>query len=1080
MERPLLEIINALLCSDTEKIRLGTNALNKAHQNPLTLISLCNIVVSPMEIPIRQFAAVLINRRLNRLRHWQMVSPENQETIKKVLLQALVNEKEKQVKTAIAQVIGSLVRHEADKKDAWLNDLLAYIFARCSSSDPKESETGSSTFATLADAAPDQFAANIDYICTMFVNALMAAEANNDLATATVCNMLRGINCLLPFVCGNHTAEQTIGKVTHLVLKSMHAQAQKGMVQEFLTSFDYIDCLMEYTPKLVTNVRPLVEFCLELAGSSQIEDPIRIQAISMVGRFSKCKKKTITKQKLVEPILNTIFEMLCRPPRGDEEDEEYISCEEGSTTMNAASQTLDVLALQLSPEKVIPPLLQILEPALQNPDPVRRRSAYICMSVIVEGCSEAIRNKYMEVMLNIIKAGIHDQELIVRNASFFCLGQFSEHLQPELSKFSPKIMPVFFEYLGKLVADLQMGLPEPKYLQRMFYALETFVENLEEKVVSYLPILMERLFELLSINISAKCRELVLSCISSSAASAKQGYVPYFSRTITFLQGFMQVEVPENLEVVRTQAIDTLASLARSVGRETFLPLANDTMTYCLRLLNDGPDDPDLRRCVYNLMGALSIVAKEDMASVFPSIFDRMIESVISTQDMLPVLQVAEEVDPAIEINLEEESDESDTEMDGFQVENDYLVEKEEAILTLKEFAAESGSAFAPYLQSSFENVYKMLDHPQDTIRRACIEALAEFVKALHKMGDTENVLRTSAIIVPKLTAMARDDDDQGVVISVLDALGTLFEEVKEPVLCGIDNAELVYHVIKDLFANKMSCQFNEHSSIASGGGDEEDLEDSEFDEAVFENTGNLLPLMGYALPRKTFTLYFGRLYPIFIQKMTKKASSCELRGFLFGALADCFQHLGHDAAAFFDDLCPVFIRSVQDRLPRTRQNVYYGLGELVYYSDEKSFPMYPEILHALSEAIARERDAAALDNICGAVARLIITNVAAMPLEQVLPVWMTHLPLRDDMDECDTIQKAFQVLYMSARNIIEPYLEQMLAVSIHMLYKDHLSRSECTRNCVTFIKDIKINFPDRFQKVSSSSEEVFQFLQTL
>lgn len=132
----------------------------------------------------------------------------------------------------------------------------------------------------------------------------------------------------------------------------------------------------------------------------------------------------------------------------------------------------------MSPEKLIPPLLQILEEALQNPDPVRRRAAFLAMAVIAEGCSEAITHKYLEPMLNIIKGGISDQEPLVRNAAFFALGQFSEHLQPEISKYAPQILPVLYDYLGQLVNELKVSLIFLPILQlsaiRNLYLWSTF------------------------------------------------------------------------------------------------------------------------------------------------------------------------------------------------------------------------------------------------------------------------------------------------------------------------------------------------------------------------------------------------------------------------------------------------------------------------------------------------------------------------------------------------------------------------------------------------------------------------------
>ncbi|XP_017087549.2 importin-4 isoform X2 [Drosophila bipectinata] len=1079
METALVEIICGLLCSDNDKIRQSTAALSKAYENPEAILGFCNIVVSPMETQIRQFAAVLLNKRLGKLRHWQALNADQQNTMKQIALQALIAEKEKGVKNAIAQLIGSIVRHEAEKKDSWLSELLKFIFDRCVSADPKESEMGSSTFATLTDSAPDQFVPHMDTICMIFANVLVSAENNGDLTTPTVCNMLAGITYLMPFIAGHSAAEHTVAKVLPQILKSLHAFAYKGVAQEFQAAFDILDCMIEYSPKLLTNIKPILDFSMEISANTQLDDSIRVQVISFLGRLVKQKKKVVTKQKLLEPVLSVVFNVMCCSPTGDD-DEDYFSNDGGDNPITAASQALDIMALSLSPEKLIPPLLHILETALQSPDPIRRRAAFLAMAVIAEGCSDSITSKYLEAMLNIIKGGIADQSPFVRNSAFFCLGQFAEHMQPEISKYSPQILPVLFEYLGQLVNDLKNGLPQSKYTDRMFYALEAFVENLEDKIKPDLPILMERLFPAMDAQNPPRIRELALSAVGATATAAKVDFMPYFPRTIAVLQNYMLLQIPEGLEQVRIEAMDALAALARVVGKENFLPLANDSMGFCLSILENGTEDPELRRAAYNLMAALSIVAKEDMAAVFPKIMDRIVESVISSEDVLPRIGSADDVDPNIEINLEDESDgeDDDSELEGFQVENDYLMEKEEAILALKEFAANTGAAFAPYLQSAFENVYKIVDHPSDGIRHAAVEALTQFVKALHKIGDTDGVSRACLIVVPKFAQILRNDEESSVVIVVLEALGDLFKEVKKPAVPTAEIAEIICLCIKDLLTNKMACQFSE--SGCAGGGDEEDDDESEIDDAIIENSANLLPLFGHALESKDFSAYFGRLYSFFVQRMSKKNSDTSMRSFLFGTLADCFQSLGIWSVSYFDTMCPIFLKGASDSDPRTRQNSFYGLGELVLHAQQKSFDSYPTILQALSDAIAKEKDPPALDNICGAVARLIITNTDAVPLAHVLPVFMSNLPLREDVEENDTLQKAFRVLYIKARPAIEPYLEQMLAITIQMLYKKQLPDSEATENVIGFIKEIGQSYPEQFSRVSNSTSEVFQFVQSL
>lgn len=133
-----------------------------------------------------------------------------------------------------------------------------------------------------------------------------------------------------------------------------------------------------------------------------------------------------------------------------------------------------------------------------------------------------------------------------------------------------------------------------KHVDRMFYALETYCENLDDALVPHLPVLMERLFETIRPENTAHLRELSMSCIASAAKAAKSQMLPYFQQIIEVLKVYLVRSDNEDIVEVRPQAIDTLAALARTIGKEHFLPLANDTMTFALTLLHDA-SEPELR-----------------------------------------------------------------------------------------------------------------------------------------------------------------------------------------------------------------------------------------------------------------------------------------------------------------------------------------------------------------------------------------------------------------------------------------------------------------------------------------------------
>lgn len=634
-------------------------------------------MVTSKETQIRQYAAVLLRKRFGKLRNWQLVPPEQQAIIKQGMLAAIVNEQEKAVRNAIAQFVGVLVKHEFTKKDPWMNDVLKFIFDHCCSADAQQSELGSSVFAVLTDIAPDQFLPHMESICEMFSAALVATDASGNMVTPVIFNIMEGMGHLVPFILGHNGAELCYQKSIPYVVKALQGFAVQ-QPEKFVKAFDILENMADYTPKLLTsNLKLLVDFCLEVAHNSQLDDAARIRAVSYIGWLVRLKKKAILNQKMIEPIVQVVFNLMASAcdEEDDEDDdhEEYFTGSDESSPRTTATQTMDLLALHVPPEKLLPPLLSLIEPALKGSDPLQKRAAYLSMAVIAEGCGETICAKYLRLLLDCIKVGIIDPNTIIRNAALFALGQFSEHLQPDITKFASEILPILFEFLHQLCAQIRNGGEEPKHIDRMFYALETYCENLEDEIVPHLPVLMERLFEALSPSNSVHLRELALSAVSSTAQAAKQNMLPYFEQIIKGLQAYLVRTDNEDICTLRPQAIDTLAAIARTVGAENFMPLTNDTMTFALSFLEDA-SDPELRSSLYNLLAALAEVVHAEMAPVLPKIVERMLDTVKSSEEVIPEFKDADGVNVftgnGIEAAAGAHGDENNDEGDDIDIEN--------------------------------------------------------------------------------------------------------------------------------------------------------------------------------------------------------------------------------------------------------------------------------------------------------------------------------------------------------------------------------------------------------------------------
>lgn len=111
--------------------------------------------------------------------------------MKQGMLNALVNEKEKPVRSAIAQFVGTMIKHDSHTTNGiYTKQVLEFVFKHCASGNVAEREAGTAIFATLTATAPDQFIPHIDSICELITSALLTVEQSENMATPVISNVL--------------------------------------------------------------------------------------------------------------------------------------------------------------------------------------------------------------------------------------------------------------------------------------------------------------------------------------------------------------------------------------------------------------------------------------------------------------------------------------------------------------------------------------------------------------------------------------------------------------------------------------------------------------------------------------------------------------------------------------------------------------------------------------------------------------------------------------------------------------------------------------------------------------------------
>jgi len=802
-----------------------------------------------------------------------------------------------------------------------------------------------------------------------------------------------------------------------LVLQKIEALAAVDQ-DKALTAIDIFDELIESEVTIVVpHIKPMVELCIRLSQNENLDDSLRVKSITFLGRLTKLKKKTIVKHKLYIPMIQVIFNVMASQDLPDDYDDE--DAEDDNSPALASTQSLDLLALHLPPEKYITALLTQVQPALSSPNPVHQRAAYQALAVSAEGCMESIRSKYLNNFLQILATGIKNEHPAVKNAALYMLGQFSEYIQPEISNHANDILPVLLEYLDKALETQASGKDKSTTtVSRIFYALETFCENLETKLVPHLELIMTRAARGMSDGFSVRIQELSISLIGAAASATRGAIVPYMPGVMARLEVYLTMTHNDDTQVLLTQSMDTLGSLARAVGKEHFnKEFAEKCFNIGMELVKTN-DDPDIRKCAFSLFGSVATVVKEDMgAQLVGVLVDLMLKSIQNLDGLnvemedngtnLPLEDLSDEED----IESEDERDRDLDDMEGVKsvsIHNSFLEEKECAMIALKDLSRECGASFAPYLSQCYDEVSQLWEYPEDDVRSAAIEGAGHFLIAYSKLGTPEGESKFNEALphfLDMLATVVKEETEHQIVISALDIIGEILKQTGQSATRDPANIDKMLGCVKKVIKKECACQ-----DVEAEDGDEE--EEAEQDEMLFEYAGEIIPSLGKALTPQSFAPYFTGMLPTLLKKTKKTASICE-RSFAVGAIADSIQSLVGVLTPFLPSLLPMLVEMCRDAEDDCRNNGVFALGELLLWGGQEMSGRRETIQVSLHQMLKHETAPRVIDNIIGALARSVIGDPSTL-VDDIVVAILDNLPLKEDKDEYDIIFKFFTTLLAS------------------------------------------------------------------
>ncbi|TFK40003.1 ARM repeat-containing protein [Crucibulum laeve] len=1019
--------------NDTNQVKAATAQLNQQfYKEPACISALAQILASSPEIPVRQLAAVEMRKRVAQHSGnlWTQLPQNEREQIKTKLPELIVAEPNNLVRHSSARVIAAIASIEIPA-GTWAA-LLPFLHQTCTSPQVIHREVGVYILFTVLENIVEGFQEHTQTFYTLFEQ-LLADPESIEVRITTV----RALGVLAQYIDSDNKVElksfqNLLPAMIHVIGQSVEAGNETGARQ----LFDVLETLLILeVPILGKHIPQLAAFLLQCGGNNAFENELRVLALNALNWTVQYKKSKIQSHNLAPAILEGLM------PITTEDEPEDIDDDAPS---RSALRIIDGLATNLPPTQVFPALRTLIMQYFSSPNPTFRRGAMLALGVSVEGCSE-----YMTPLMGdvwpVIEAGLNDGDATVRKATCVAVSCLCEWLEEECVSKHAVLIPSIMNLIN-----------DPATQRSACTALDALLEISHDVIDQYLQLIMDRLAGLLT-TAPLSVKAVVTGAIGSAAHASKERFLPYFQPTMDHIKNFLLLTGEGEEIELRGITMDAVGTFAEAVGKDVFRPFFPDMMQQAFQGIEMG--SARLRECSFLFFGVMARVFGEEFAPYLSNVVPPLLASCKQDEGEEGLSVAVSEASafasgssPSNAISVSDDSN-ADQSVELEDIDLDKMMDVNSAIAVEKEIAADTiGTLFAatrvhflPFVEQCTLELTDLLPHYYEGIRKSATDSLLEIVRTFYDLSDHQewqpgknvSVPVSSTVkelidhVVKPLLEMYETEDNKSVVSSLCVGFAETINKIGPAFVDGY--LDTICNIAIQILEQKAFCQQDPDQDE-----DDEAPEDqAEYDSVLISSAGDLVSALAAALGAD-FLPAFGTFFPL-IAKYYKKSRSLSDRSAAIGCLAEIIAGMKNAVTPTTEPLLELFYRALSDTDSEVLSNAAFATGLLVENSEMDLSPQYLHLLAALRPLFAVTPDAPAAklnakDNATGAVARMITRNVAAIPLDQVLPVFVGALPLTNDYLENRPVFRAIFHLFKTNGAALYPFLDQLLPIFAHVL----------------------------------------------
>ncbi|KAK9980562.1 hypothetical protein ABG768_000160 [Culter alburnus] len=1036
---------------------------------------------------VKQMAAVLLRRLLSS--SFEEVYPsltvDMQTAIKTELLTGIQSDSSSNIRKKVCDIAAELARNliDDDGNNQW-PEILKFLFDSVNSQDVGLREAALHIFWNFPGIFGNQQQHYLEVIKRMLVQC-MQDQDNPQIRTLAA-------RAAASFILSNEGNTALLKHFSDLlpgILQAVNESCYRGDDSVLKSLVEIADTAPKY---LRPNLEATLQLSLKLCADTNLTNMQRQLALEVIVTLSETaaamlRKHTNIVAQSVPQMLSMMVDL--------EEDEEWAMADEledddFDSNAVAGESALDRIACGLGGKIVLPMIKQHIMQMLQNPDWKYRHAGLMALSAIGEGCHQQMEAILSEIV-SFVLLFCQDPHPRVRYAACNAIGQMA-------TDFAPTFQKKFHDKVISALLQTMEDQTNPRVQAHAAAALINFTEDCPKTLlIPYLDSLVQHLHVIMVAKLQELIQkgtklvlEQVVTSIASVADTAEEKFVPYYDLFMPSLKHIVENAVQKELRLLRGKTIECISLIGLAVGKEKFMPDASAVMQLLLKTQTDfndlEDDDPQISYMISAWARMCKILGKE-FQQYLPVVMGPLMKTasikpevaLLDTQDM----ENMSEDDGWEFVNLGDQQ--------SFGIKTAGLEEKATACQMLVCYAKELKEGFVEYTEQVVKLMVPLLKfYFHDGVRVAAAESMPLLLECARVRGP-EYLTQMWHFMCDALIKSIGTEPDSDVLSEIMHSFAKCIELMGDGCLNNEHFEELggiLKGKLEEHFKNQEVRQAKRQDEDYDEQVEETLQDEDENDVYILTKVSDILHSI-FSSYREKVLPWFEQLLQLIVNLICPHRPWAD-RQWGLCIFDDIVEHCSPSSFKYAEYFLRPMMQSLCDTSPEVRQAAAYGVGVMAQFGGENYRPAFTEavplLVGVIQSADSRAKENVnATENCISAVAKVMKYRPECVNVNEILPHWLSWLPLNEDKEEavhtfnylCDLIESNNPIV-LGPDNANLPKIFSIIADGV--ANESIKGEDGCSKRLANVIRQVQVSGGLWTQCVSALNETQQKAIQDL